>query len=228
MRDGIELASKVSFNYAIVHNDADIARCRGKVSTNFLKAGGDVLFMVDRDISWRGSRINEQGQFERGDLQHILDACLQTKGLVGGVVALKTFGGGVASRLIEDGERAIGVDELHPAARIGGAFIAIHREALERVAETMNPHLEGWFPFFEQYQADHSHLPGVREHLSEDWAFTQRCIDVGVPCHLDMYPILLHHGRYAYHVRDAAQPAPWKLYEKIEAVKDLAKKILEL
>lgn len=179
--------------------DALITRSRSTLATRYLDQGaGDVLVMIDQDISW-----------SEGDLEHLIDSCRSTRGIVGGVYAFRDFGKGFSVRF-EAGDQAVigGNDEVRKASYVSTGFLAIHRTVLERLAETMPRTIHGFHPFFATGELV-PHPAGIgMEMLSEDWAFNRQCRLTDVPIHADLYPRLEHTGLYAFRQVDGVLSLP--------------------
>ena len=149
------------------------------------------MLMVDHDISW-----------EKGDLEYIAGKCAQTKGVVSGVYPKRQFNQGMTFRVKDDEQFLIGEDRLIPAEYVSTGFIAIHREAIDKVIATMKPVIQGFYPIFHPVIVETD--KGL-EHLSEDWAFCHRAHDLGIPVHLAAKPTLRHEGFYKYRAIDAVR-----------------------
>lgn len=220
MQDLLHLGKHVPLRHGTVYNDADIGRCRGKVASAFYQSWHqmgdkrrrpDVCVMIDHDLTWRTGRF-EDGYECMSDLLHMVMAAHQTKGIVGGIVSLRTFGGGIASRFARTGEFRTGEDRIEPATYVGSAFMAFHRDVLDRMirAGSVKLNHDNWWPFFLQEQREHPEMPGAQEHLSEDWAFCRRALDLDIPVHIDCYPVIHHHGHYGFGIQDAFTQWPPK------------------
>lgn len=173
--------------------DALIDRSRSRVASGFLQAeekdSGDVLVMIDHDISW-----------QEGDLEPFIDRCRETKGIVGGVYSKRVMGGGIPVVFDEEGAFTTGDDQMVKAIFVSTGFFAIHREALRKIADSQEklPIGEFW-PLF---------IPVVYkgQELSEDWAICGRAHNLGIPVHAYMKPRLGHTGHYEYRVVDSQFP----------------------
>lgn len=206
IRDVPGLAPFTRVSYRRSSNDALVSRARSRVATEFLaNCQDDVLVMIDHDSVWLSQTVDYPG-----DLVRIAASCLQTKGLVGGVVPKRAFGKGIACRFPQRVDFRIGVDQLVPCLYVGSAFMAIHRQALEALCVGENA-LERvglndviYYPFFATMIRDiPGGKPGQKEELSEDWAICARLIEKNIPVHVDALPMLAHKGEHMFTVADA-------------------------
>ena len=187
-------------------NDALISRARSKVASWFLQEEnvGDVLMMIDHDISW-----------QQGDLRHIAEQALEGRAVVAGIYPKRAFGKGFPVIFTDDveGEYQIGREGLIAARYVSTGFIAIHRAVLEQLASTLpkvNVADEGeeYWPFF---------LPMLAEqgedvsYLSEDWAFCVRAREAGFRIYASTRPRLEHEGTHTYRMADARVQIPPKV-----------------
>jgi hypothetical protein len=161
------------------------------MASHFLKnedSLGEVLLMVDRDITWRS-----------GDLEYLAWAAADTKSIVGGVYAKRGYGAGTAIRFREGQSFD---DDLIEADYASTGFFAVHRSVLEAMAQTLVPCLDSltdrsidFWPFF---------MPMVQEtrlgteYLSEDWAFCERAKELGFKVYAAMRPTLVHYGEIGF------------------------------
>jgi hypothetical protein len=182
-------------------NHALIEQTRSIVATKFLEGKlppGDVLFMVDHDISWQA-----------GDVRALAIEALALEGIVSGVYSGRRFGGGtpIRSKL---GSVNVNLDRRWQAVEatlVPGGFLAINREVLAGLAKRlprMKPKFsaeEGFIPFF--------HTEIVEgELLSEDWAFCHRVSEAGFPIWAHFGPELVHTGEYGFRLEDSIRKMP--------------------
>lgn len=205
LRDMPHLMSAFKLYIDTNYGDACVARVRGRAATNFLRSGHDVMVMIDHDLTW-----------QPGAIQHLAQAAYASRGVVGGAVSLKTFGGGIASRFCQPGTYEIGANQLVPATYVGAAFMALHRDVLVRMVEAGQVQLlhDNWWTFFLQEVRRHPEHRAAHEYLSEDWAFCARAIDLGVPVYIDLFPVIDHLGTYPYRVVTSQMRDP--IHEHVE------------
>lgn len=192
--------------------DALITRARSTLATRYLDQGsGDVLVMIDQDISWM-----------EGDLEHLIESCRSTRGVVGGVYAYRDFGKGFSVRFDAGDEVMIGGnDTVREATFISTGFMAIHRSVLESLAETMPRTIHGFHPFFATGELV-PHPAGIgMELLSEDWAFCRIAREAGITLHADLYPRLEHTGLYAFRQIDGVLTLPAPASVKLTTISPL-------
>ena len=183
--------------HGVVKDDALIERARSKAASHFLidKYAGDVMLMVDHDISW-----------EHGDLRYLAEKCAETGGIVAGLYPKRSFKEGVRGmtfRMDEPCRFVMGEDRLIPATYVSAGFMAIHRNVVEYVARDMHPVIQGFYPMFLPMVVDTEH---GHEHLSEDWAFCERAR--GMPIHIAPKPKLQHEGQFKYRMQDSLTEPP--------------------
>lgn len=177
--------------------EALVHRARAQIATAFLDLkDADVLVMVDHDIS-----------AQPGDLRSVVDNARETKGIVGALVAKRAKGQGYGSNIPVGSGFEIGVPGLiempAPHNWMGGAFIAIHREALETIVKDMPRTLHGYYPVFQPFLKEIDGADGLMD-ISEDYALCEHAWKHNVPCHIDTKPFVAHHGHaHAYTVIDA-------------------------
>lgn len=176
--------------------DALISRARSAAVQHFLEQGaGDVFLMVDHDIGW-----------EAGDLEHITRVCLDLKGVIGGVFPKRGFSQGVPIRFGQYGNYDVPDDRVVECQAVATGFIAIHRDVLVAMAETLPMTMHGWRPFFATEV--HERSDGEHEYESEDFAFCRRARELGFQVFADLRPQLSHHGSYLYTIADTAWKPP--------------------
>lgn len=176
--------------------DALISRSRSFAASVFLRSECDVMVMIDHDISW-----------QPGDLQRLVDSCLKTGSLVGGVYPKRAFGEGLACKFLQNGRYAIGSDTLVPAEYLSTGFFAAHRSVMEAVAQTLPLTSHDFWPLFLPMLSP-PRANGRPEYLSEDWSFCERARNLGFPMYLDLQPRLTHAGVHVYRVVDTGLKLP--------------------
>ena len=198
-----ELRGWPELQFAWAGNHALIEQSRSIVATQFLEGGGgvpegDVLVMVDHDISW-----------EPGDVYNIAHQARKLGGIVSGVYPMRGFGMGVPIRasLSPEGVEHIAGSQKNVvtmADMVPAGFLAINKEVLFKIAE-QEPRLkpkfnaeEGFIPFFHTLILND-------ELLSEDWAFCVRVKNAGFPIWADFGPTLRHTGEYEFKLEDGVR-----------------------
>ncbi len=194
-----EVSSWPNLQHTVKPGEALICRARDFVASEYLQDSDapDVLLMVDDDVQW-----------QEGDLSYIARKALECRAVVGGIYPKRRFGEWPPIRLGPEvkGEFTFGADELLPATYISTGFMAIPREVLQAVAE-MQPHLvDNTWPMFLPMVVEG---PYGMERLSEDWAFCSRAASAGFRILAALKPRLTHLGEYQYRMIDAkTRPQP--------------------
>lgn len=184
--------------------DALIDRLRSMtVSDWHHRSQHDVLLMIDHDTTW-----------EAGDIERICRSALETRGVVGGMVPKRGKGMGLAGFPAQRIHPEPGSDSLLPATYVGGAFMAIHRDAITAIVEKHKMRecvgfsgVAHFYPLFLPFTIESKAAPGMLEYLSEDYAFCVRAITAGVPVYLDQKPILGHVGEHRFSQEEALDGA---------------------
>lgn len=183
-----------NLTHNVMREDALISRSRSKVASWFLqtdrKVAGDVLLMVDHDISW-----------EPGDLSLIARRALEHQAIVGGIYSKRTFGEGPAIRVNDTGTFQMGDDALINCDYVSTGFVAIPRAILQAVAADMPLTHDGYWPLFLPFVV--TDRDGKTVYLSEDWAFCHRAQAAGFRVLASTGPKLVHEGLHGYRLVDA-------------------------
>ena len=176
------------------HQDSSIDAARAVLLESGLRSEGiDIFVFIDADI-----------EFTRAGYDQIVESCVETEGVVGGVYVTKENGPTV---------RIIGMPltlpvalqchdqgRIYPAALVGMGLTAIHRRACEKMAAAADlPKI--WFPLGRSaIQAHPFFMPLIRDgrYLREDYSFCTRARDAGVQVWMDTRPVLVHHGSGAF------------------------------
>lgn len=172
----------------------DIAIARNHVATKFLAGDCDCLVMVDHDCAW-----------PKGCVDDLAKGALETRGIVGAIIpqgnGLVAFHGGDQDAILNMGRPA-----LVPVDGIGTGMIAIHRSVLALLAEGMEETvIQGRFevyPFFDRIYVRQGDDQKKRQ-LGEDYSFSKRCRDAGVPIHAFTGPEIGHWKKKRLTWRDA-------------------------
>ena len=196
-----DLAMSVSW----VGQDADIGRLRSMtVSDFYVRSQHDVLVMIDADTTW-----------QLGDIERVARKAQECRGIVAGMVPKRAKSQGVACFPMEETALEQGKDELLPCTYVGAAFMAIHRDAVERiigvhkiVPDVGFAGVAYFWALFQQFSIKSRANPGMGEYLSEDYAFCVRAVTAGVPVFLDQKPKLGHVGAHEFTIAEALDGAP--------------------
>lgn len=192
------------------HGDALVSRARSATFSRFVRGDGrpdgpaDVLLLLDRDVVFRP-----------GDLLALARKADAAGAVLGGLYSARAEGAGWSSR---SGSMTwhTGADELHAAEFLAAGCMAIPRAAATKLIGASLPaalaltrcrlhDVEGW-DAFRSVVAD---LRGEPAYLPEDWSFSLRCREAGVPLYLWSGVVLGHVGQKVYAVRDGvALPGP--------------------
>lgn len=162
-----------------VYGDALIDRARAKaVSAWYRNDREDVFLMVDDDIVFRPE-----------DAQRVVDLAREKRSIACGAYPVGD-GMHMASRGWQGQELHWGpgfepVEIRWPAT----GFMAVHRDVVEALIQTMEPCYPGkpdaFWPMFQPFAMG-------PDYLSEDYAFGQRAMDLGFTTWLDPKTILVH------------------------------------
>ena len=122
-------SNKIDMGYQRFSGDALISRSRSRVLGNFFNnKPGDVLVMVDHDVSWRP-----------GDLTHIARKAFESGELVGGLYCKRAFKKGWASRVPNVGTVRFGEDDkLLQTDSLATGFLAIPYSAVAKIIEELS------------------------------------------------------------------------------------------
>jgi hypothetical protein len=194
-----ELRGWPELQFAWAGNHALIEQSRSMVATQFIEGGGavpqgDVLVMIDHDISW-----------EPGDVFNIAHQARKLGGIVSGVYPMRGFGKGVPIRanagVVDISDTSNKVIE---ATHVPAGFLAINKEVLLKLADNM-PRVkpkynakQGFIPFFYTMILND-------ELLSEDWSFCIRVAANGFPIWAVFTPKLRHTGEFEFTLEDGVK-----------------------
>lgn len=229
LADNSKANGKHRFLTSVRSPDADIARARSQIATNFLlESDADALFFVDDDIV-----------FNPSDAIKLANLCEEKKEIVCGCYVTKSDPPQLASRLF-DSQRVEFNREANPVEILyaAGGFTMIHRKVLQKMIDKLflcfaNSKSEmAFYPFF---------IPMVKrinqkkfilfgkskndqwEYLSEDFAFCERARMDGFKIWLDPTIRLAHVGPYHYTLEDLKRFESQKLTnENISVTKVMA------
>ena len=188
-------------------NDAMLERTRSIVLTRFRETStADVFLWADGDTIWRTANgLN--------DAERLCASAYRTRGIVGGVYSKRGFGKGITVRFARGADTPknvnIGDDLLLPAELVGAGFMAIHREALDRIAPTLpvvHDDVNGdWQPFCKTWM---DREPDGRMHfVAEDEALCLHALRCDVPLVCDVAVVLGHEGEHVFTVADGERKA---------------------
>lgn len=181
------------FMFSKRRGDALIDRSRSVEASRFLfDKNYEVLLFLDDDIV-----------FDPADAVKLVRA-VHDNGLdvVGGNYMIKAdTGNRISTKLLVEAKEVLmgtegGIQEVRA---VSTGFMAISRKAVEKVAATLPLCWMGddlsFYPMFQPYPKE---INGKWLYLSEDWAFTERCRDLGMKIWCDFSIKLRHAGRYVW------------------------------
>jgi len=193
-----EVSTWPNLQHFVRAGDACLERGRDILAAEFLQDpdAGDVLLTVDDDVQW-----------EFGDLAYIARKALELNAVVGGIYPKRAFGEQLPIRLDPEirGEFTFGKDELLPAIYVCTGFMAVPRELIQAVADTQPFLIDNSWPMFLPQVVEG---PVGMERLSEDWSFCSRASDAGYRIFAAMKPQLKHLGPYQFRMVDARTCPP--------------------
>lgn len=186
---------------------AEISGCpyicigRSTLAEAALKADVEGLLFIDHDIL-----------FDMEAVDQILESCDQTHAVVGGAYSMRSPGskmiGGIDVHKIDRPVIFFKGGGLYPANYLGMGFTAIHRDALEKIADHHQlPFLNNGVtntlirPFFSLLQEE-----GL--YFGEDVSFCRRAASAGVDIFMDTRVRLSHKGTYTYTLEDCGLVVP--------------------
>lgn len=186
------LAKSGGWRIHIHSGDALISRVRSIAVSSWLQEDdADVFLMIDDDIV-----------FNEADAHKVIALAREKRSIVSGAYPVRgpTH---TASRFIE-GDISVRFGDGEPPRKIkwaGTGFIAVHRDVVQAIVDTMPLTLADRFFFWPMF------MPFVvgNEYLSEDWAFCERARQLGFDVWLDPTVILTHIGGYGFTVYDIGE-----------------------
>lgn len=179
-------------------NDALVTRGRSMaVSAWWRELPDDVFLMIDSDIV-----------FEPRDAMKLVERCRTQYPVISAAYAIRD-GKQIASR-IRPGETVEFHADAEPVAVDYAAtgFLAVRRDVIDTLIKRLPLCHAGqpwsFWPFFDHRIVE---LPnGDHEYISEDWDFSLKCREAGIPVYLDPSIRLKHLGMYAYELEDITLP----------------------
>ena len=191
------------FLHTLRSPDADIARARSQIATDFLELSDcDALLFIDDDII-----------FNPEDAVKLADFCEKTEEIVCGAYVTKSDPPQLACRLY-DNQRVL----FHAAEKpveilyAAGGFTMIHRKVFENMKRKLflcfagSKSQKAFYPFFIPMAKRVSSIINLFkkewEYLSEDFAFCDRARQDGNKIWLDPSVRLEHVGPYRYSLED--------------------------
>lgn len=206
------------YNVVFSHNDALVSRSRSLALSRFLRGSdSDVMLFVDTDIV-----------FSTTDVDRVVALAREKKSIAGGAYSVRRaheawpairFKPGTPKVTFGPRGEPIVVDY------VSGGFMAIHKDVLQKLSETMPLCTAGsssrqplWFfcqPFAHKYGEEW-------EPLSEDWALCQRAQDAGFEIWLDTRVALGHLGVKLYKLSQMQDFGPTEI-ERGDLVTDVTK-----
>lgn len=201
------LCSKLGIRlmYSPVVNDGLLVRSRSRAASAFLESSADIFVMVDSDI-----------EFNAYQLLQMCESAYDAK-LIGGAYPKRSGHEpalAIRIRKPELGNRAIYWMDGAPLAEVeylATGFMAVHREVLTKIRDDLGLRLQhqSTMKFYEFFSLQTVDKDGEEFHLSEDWAFCQRAVDVGYTCYVDPRVRLRHWGLYDFTMEDVIRkPRP--------------------
>lgn len=179
--------------------DADIGRSRSLKASEFLwnPSLGDVMVFIDDDIS-----------YEVQGFRDLVELCKETKAIACGMYVVRDTAQPHPALALWPGQYIDLVGEPTKVKYGATGFMAIHRKALEKIEREYPwgypvPLVSGprtLMPFFMEIERD-------GEYLSEDYSFSARAYDVGIPTWCDPRIPLAHNGERAYILQDLKHDA---------------------
>lgn len=182
-------------------NDAAIDRARGCAATEFLRHTSpddtDVLVFIDSDMI-----------FSLEDLDKIVSLARDKVGIAIGAYPVRRGDAPWLALVPLEGNAVLSFNAESPPIEVkygATGFMAIHREVLKAVADTMPLCTGAGAPFWPVFLPLIVDENGTNHYLSEDWSFCHRARDLGFPVWLDQTVKLGHIGNYVYSVKDLMQ-----------------------
>ena len=187
-------------------NDSLISRVRNSHLSVFMNDAKDFDYFISFD-----SDIEIINRYQHNNIFTKLVA--HNKDFVGGLYALKNDGKGVACSSVPMEKGTIHYDSGLVRMRwLSSGCWCIKRSALEKMVAAYpdlaydgddimsNQKLYGlYIPYLYTFQENGK---TIKKYLSEDWAFTQRWIDIGGEIYADTSIALKHYGKRAYTLFD--------------------------
>lgn len=194
-----------------MEGDALIERSRSRVATGFLnETDNDILFFLDDDIVMDTVDLSKMMwiMHKNPDVD-ILGGAYSIKQAVNPTFAIMTKsngavtfgkGGGLLEvRYVSTGCMGIKRHVFEKMIEESSNVQKIHPERAVHWCREM-----GFYSFFTPFDFDLKR--GLWTHLSEDWAFCQRAMDLGFKVFCDTTSKLEHIGQYAYSWDDFGRP----------------------
>ncbi|MCA9671245.1 MAG: hypothetical protein KC503_36855 [Myxococcales bacterium] len=205
-RELAESGGAFECRWHIVDRFASIDCKRSHVMTRAMQEAAErgehfVTVQVDHDVAW-----------EPGGLLRLARHCETTRGVVGAIVPMRGFQRGFGGRICDGQVHVVGSDELvrlGHTSYVGGAMVAIHTEAITRIAERLELPLvsPGFIPFAMPMIDSEGCEPGdLPDYLYEDWALVKRAHQAGVPVHAYLGVMTTHHGATPFTAETAVRP----------------------
>ena len=181
-----------SYEFFFKYNDSLLPRSRNMIASDFLveRPDVDVLVMIDTDIGFKLEALDD-----------LVDLAREKRGVAGGCVAIRAEETWMNVRTLPGQPIDVGPGCMPQEVRyVGAAFMAIHRDVLEKLKEEMEnvgfDHPR--WGFFNMM--DKQYKTRGLEDLSEDFAFCERAREAGFTVWALTQHQLEHHGLYAYRI----------------------------
>lgn len=191
-------------------NDALISRVRSIAVSKWLReSDGDVFLMIDSDIA-----------FTPRDADKVVALAREKRGVACGAYPVRGGSHLACRQLVEPGSTFADLPILQfgpekPPVQIsyaGTGFFAAHRDVCEAIAATMplchGNYDWGFWPMFMCMTRPSPFDASITEYLSEDWAFSQRAIDLGYEVWLEPSALLTHMGQIGFDIYSMEGSAP--------------------
>lgn len=168
-----------------------IAMRRSQILSGFLNGDAEMLIWCDSDTL-------------ADTYAPLVESCRKTRGIVGTLVSLRRFADGVATSVHNEEKdrwndsmiRTGKPPTLVKVNRTGAALMAIHKDAVVKMAEKLPVLQNGLRPFCMEMVYESN-------WCSEDVSFCLRAHESGIPIHVDTRVKTQHGGMYWWTIDDA-------------------------
>lgn len=200
MQSLVPLLRDPKYAYFPQIGDALIERVRGVSATFFLReTDADIHLSLDSDIT----------QFTKADMDKMCEQA-EELGIVGAIyicrATARTF---PASQFNDKQYIDFNKDSTPIAIRwIATGCVAVHRRVFQAMVDTGMPLLhesDGKRAFYDFYETMHYDMDGELIKLSEDFAFSERAMELGFKSYINPAIRIGHRGPYTHRLEDMAQ-----------------------
>lgn len=190
------------FNGTTIIGDSHPDRCRNTVVHEFLKTEATHLLFVDLDIV-----------YTRADVKRLLEHFARGVDVVAGCYAKKQKGPASWVVNAKPDEKVDPATGLLKVAKAGTGFIGISRRVFNQMAARYAAEMEFISDGNEAKTLETRYAyfaSGVvrRRWLSEDWLFSERCWEMGIPVYLDTKIQVQHVGSIPFPLEPMKDPWP--------------------